>query len=131
MRHYRYDDLGFDYPTLTLRVFNCVRETPCGYWIEETGLGASSKRRWVSKTSNKRYAYPSLTDAWHSYRIRKYGQQHHLIQHLRYVTRIVDYLEEQGHTPPIPLPPANDPGCAPGILMIAESNSTSTIRLDI
>jgi len=41
--------------------FKAIRETPCGYWVREPGW--AKKERWVSKTSCKRYAYPTKAEA--------------------------------------------------------------------
>ena len=64
MQFYRYD---WD---LVLRVFNLVKETQCGYWIE-IELG---KNKWVSKTSVKRFAYPTKREALNSFIARKKRQ---------------------------------------------------------
>lgn len=48
-------------PKVVLRTYNVLRETPKGHWIEY-GL-PSSKGKWVSKTSKKRYAYPTKIEA--------------------------------------------------------------------
>lgn len=108
MRHFRYEDEGFCDTGiyLRLRVFDCVRETPCGYWIEEP-TDHDSKRRWVSKTAGKRYAYPTLTLAWYSYRRRKFKQLCHKERELARAQTINAWLDGQGRTPPVPLPSAN------------------------
>ncbi len=76
--HYRYEDGDFyenpEFGTVKnpplLRRFYAVRETPCGYWIRMM----NGRERWVSKTSRKRYAYPSLKEAAQSYLQRKRHQ---------------------------------------------------------
>ena len=56
----------FPNPKVELRTFNLHKETPKGYWI---GYGhmypgfLKSQARWVSKTSRKRYAYPTKEEA--------------------------------------------------------------------
>jgi len=51
-------------PTLELRKFNLHSETSKGYWI---GHGLPGKlmgnSKWISKTSKKRFAYPSKKEA--------------------------------------------------------------------
>lgn len=53
---------------LVVREFNLIKETPKGYWIS---YGAFTyyrgKGRWVSKTSKKRYAYPTKEEALNNY----------------------------------------------------------------
>ena len=107
--HYRYDDYNPFSPILVLRVFVTIKETPCGYWIKELGPNSDHKQRWVSKTSHRRYAYPTILEAWSSYRHRKYKQQAHLRCYLERSNCIIEYLERQSLTPPAVLSPANDP----------------------
>jgi hypothetical protein len=82
MRFYRYVDTNY---TGTVRVeewvFYLVRETPCGYWIssspnyrEEGMRWYGERKRWVSKTSRKRYAYPTRAEAKVSFKARKHRQ---------------------------------------------------------
>ena len=46
---------------LTLKTYNLHKETSKGYWIGygHPYNGLQSHSRWVSKTSKKRYAYPT------------------------------------------------------------------------
>ena len=65
MEFYRYElERGKSFPALDLIVLNLVKETPKGYWI---CLGNPNQLhsfpRWVSKSSRKRYAYPSKEEA--------------------------------------------------------------------
>lgn len=64
MTFYRYVivDMGYDYPCPEIRLhkFFLVKETPKGYWIRPSH---SLKQRWISKTSKKRYAYPTKEEA--------------------------------------------------------------------
>jgi len=63
-------------------VFYLVKETPKGYWISSyrnydknvhlTFLG--DYPRWVSKTSRKRYAYPTREEALEGFKARKRRQ---------------------------------------------------------
>jgi hypothetical protein len=53
-------------PSVVLREFNLYKETPKGYWIGYGSMDSDSLRsqaRWVSKTSRKRYAYPTKEGA--------------------------------------------------------------------
>lgn len=69
MEFYRYElERGNRYPALDLVTLNLVKETPKGYWI---CLGNPHQlhgfHKWVSKTSRKRYAYPSKEEALQGY----------------------------------------------------------------
>ncbi len=48
-----------------LTEYQVTKETTKGYWIGTV---------WVSKTSKKRYAYPSKDEAWASFQARKKRQ---------------------------------------------------------
>lgn len=53
-------------PKVELRTYNLLKETPKGYWIgyESLEIGSlRSKGIWVSKTSRKRFAYPTKKEA--------------------------------------------------------------------
>ena len=74
MKFYRYETVtyasGDEYfeshgiTKLEIREYNLYKETPKGYWIGYGYLGKlSSKGKWVSKTSKKRYAYPTKEEA--------------------------------------------------------------------
>ena len=56
--------------------FKVIKETTCGYWIlwfgSQIHLGPPAK--WVSRTTKKRYAYPTLSEALKSFRARKRRQ---------------------------------------------------------
>lgn len=61
-----YNRPTFPNPSLVLYEFNLFKETLKGYWIGTGSLGNNklrSEARWVSKTSKKRYAYPSKEEA--------------------------------------------------------------------
>lgn len=56
---------------VTLRRYTMQNETPRGYWIIG---GHWMKRRWISKTANKRYACPTKEQALESLLRRKQRQ---------------------------------------------------------
>jgi hypothetical protein len=68
--HYASMDMDGEYsrssfPSLVCETYNMFKETPCGYWIgfgDIDGLHSSWKK-WVSKTSTKRFAYPTQEEA--------------------------------------------------------------------
>lgn len=72
-------------------VFYDLKPTPCGHWVKNWVCGSRSdappssqdapgcvwraggvldKPKWVSKTSAKRYAYPTEDEAWYSFQRR-------------------------------------------------------------
>lgn len=84
MKFYRYETIQYGehtlIPNLTLilRELNLVDETPKGYWIcfgnPVEGMMRSHKR-WVSKTTKKRYAYPTKAEAMNNFVLRKKMQK--------------------------------------------------------
>jgi len=56
-----YYDPSLPNPTLELRKFDLIKETEKGYWIGHKEL--SIWKKWVSKTSKKKYAYPTKQEA--------------------------------------------------------------------
>ena len=84
--HYRVvDTIGPEGVTLHLRRFVVLHETPDCYWIvppsyalgDLTRLRRAKIAKRVSKVSERRYAYPTVEQAVHSYEIRKYRQMQH------------------------------------------------------
>jgi len=72
MEFYRYEWIGLESARdslpiikLKLRIFKLLRETEKGYWID-----LEYKDRWISKTSTKRYAYPTKKEALNNFIIR-------------------------------------------------------------
>lgn len=53
----------FPNPKLELRTYFLVKETPKGFWIGYNGI----KEKWVSKTSKKRFAYPTKKEALNNF----------------------------------------------------------------
>lgn len=83
MKFYRYEDIREYYNTVRIRerIFYPIKETPKGYWIssdpryaERTCPYYANRKRWVSKTSRKRYAYPTKEQAMESFVARKRRQ---------------------------------------------------------
>jgi hypothetical protein len=71
-----------------LRVFIVEKETPCGVWLAyESGL---SLNRWVSKTSRKKYAFPTKEEAWDSFIARKTKQRRLLFAQLQRVEALLE-----------------------------------------
>lgn len=79
-KFYRFEDVHYEDGTRVFkREYSFIKETPCGYWIEDHSwpFELSNQRWWVSKTSRKRFAYPSEEQAIESFVARKR-------QHIRY-----------------------------------------------
>jgi hypothetical protein len=92
MEFYRVEEIQYESgPRLYVRKFYLVYETPCGHWISDDPKHHAKwefsdrippsewdrwlpKKRWVSKTSRKRLAYPTLKEALHNFRARKNRQ---------------------------------------------------------
>lgn len=57
---------------LSLIKFALRKETPKGYWIARrySDTSISSFKQWVSKTSKKRYAYPTKEEALKNFLLR-------------------------------------------------------------
>jgi hypothetical protein len=80
MEFYRYEDIV--YADIGVRInerkFKLLKETPCGYWIlPDWGYNypeSEEFKRWVSKVSKKRFAYPTKEEALVSYMARKKRQ---------------------------------------------------------
>jgi hypothetical protein len=69
------------YTTSGLKVyihsFRVQRETPNGYWINDI-----IRRKWVSKSGRRRYAWQSIEEATTSFKARKQQQVRILQRHL-------------------------------------------------
>ena len=76
---YRYIDSS---STIHLDVWYGRRETPKGWWIAWDTYIDKKYWKWVSKTSRKRFAYPTREEAWTSFRLRKDRQNAILQQQL-------------------------------------------------
>jgi hypothetical protein len=64
-----YIDRVFPNPQLHVNEYDLLKETPKGYWIGYGSLGVSmyNWKKWVSKTSRKRFAYPTKEEALENY----------------------------------------------------------------
>lgn len=83
---YRYEDVRFagmpigdgweEYGSSRLEIvchrIRVTEETKCGYWVDWPSIFHT--RRWVSKTSKKRFAHPTEGEAWKSFQKRKERQ---------------------------------------------------------
>lgn len=69
---------------ICLKEYELARETPKGYWIAPRGYARYDwqPKRWVSKTSRRRFAYPDKDLAWGSFMARASGRVGHLKRQL-------------------------------------------------
>lgn len=80
MQFYRYEEQAEEDslapPKLLCYEYSLEKETSCGYWIvPQVGVHCRMRRRWVSKTARKRYAYPSKAEALTALIARKRRQK--------------------------------------------------------
>ncbi len=82
--------------TAVLVTYVAVKETPKGYWIKEWGkqhFEWQQKAKWISKTSRRRFAYPTKKEAWNSYRNRVQRRVEHLRRHLAVAAAALEFSE--------------------------------------
>lgn len=85
MKFYRYHDYqSHNGINIDLSEFELLRETKCGYWIipmcfvDYSNIKTVEKvKRWISKTSSKRFAYPTKKEAAGNLICRKRKQIKH------------------------------------------------------
>jgi hypothetical protein len=66
-----YVDSHFPNPCVELREYDLIGETPKGYWVGYSmGHGNYIWKKWVSKTSKKRFAYPTTEEAMTNFILR-------------------------------------------------------------
>jgi len=96
---YRYEDSDDVYPILSK--YFVLRETPEGYWIKkiiheptntDMEIFLSTTKKWMSKRSQKRFAFETEGQAMYSYFRRKKEQQRIIEGQYNKVRNIVNYL---------------------------------------
>jgi len=65
----------FPNPKLVLSTYDLLKETPKGYWI-----GYSYSKIWISKTSKKRFAYPTKNEALTNF-IKRTERRLNILEH--------------------------------------------------
>ena len=102
MKFYRYYNTRYD-SDIHEEVYELVKETPCGYWIvsdyiykRDGFLSDYHEKKWVSKTTRKRFAYPTKKEALVSFRARKRNQVKHLNNQLTTAKAALHKAEKQG-----------------------------------
>lgn len=120
--HYRYDSYSNDgeESILYLTKWAAIYETPCGYYVVPDWLycGVPSRperygksAKWVSKTSHKRYCYPTKEDAFESLKIRKSRLVEHAKRRLRLAQSALDKASSHptGTVPEVGAEAGHDP----------------------
>lgn len=97
MKFYRYGigSLAVNYPhriTIDLQEFELGEETPKGYWIKMPGLTMEFWRKWIPKTSRKRFAYPTKDEAMRNFRLRTKSRVKHLKNQLYACERALEQV---------------------------------------
>lgn len=93
---YRYNYTTYDSNTkLYYHKYEIVKHTPCGWWIHDWSY---NKKRWVSKTSHKKYAYPTKEAAFKSFKLRKSLETKYLRQRLEYLKEIFRQISNKSAT---------------------------------
>ncbi len=72
-------------PWVCCNALPVVRTTPKGAWVEDLGGGL----RFVLRGARKRYACPTVAEAWASWRARKLRQQQILQHKLHHVQQVL------------------------------------------
>ena len=80
--------------------FSVLRETRHGFWIYPSwagqyGLNPEKHKRWVSKTSRKRYAYPTIEEAVESFRHRCACRIAHAERNIQDAKAVYELSKEQ------------------------------------
>ena len=94
-KFYRYEDIQYDhYVSVNEYHYYLIKETPCGYWISlSPKLSSIYNKRWISKTSRKRFAYPTRIEAQESFKARKKRQIKILSAQLERAKGAISYFE--------------------------------------
>lgn len=86
---YRYHDSYYMGERITCYKFKAIRETPCGYWIMD-----DRRERWISKTSMRRFCYPTKEEAWVNFVARKKRQLKLLKSRISDVEHTLDIVKK-------------------------------------
>lgn len=98
---YRYVDsnsvLAYEFPATTfnrceLKSFRILRETKCGHWIALYNF-TNEYKKFVLKSSTKRYAHLLKADALASYKYRKQYQLKRLAEQLKATNERLAYID--------------------------------------
>lgn len=113
--HYRLYDVLYETGIhIRLETFEVVKETPQGYWVNSqynpSWLSVDDLRKrkllkWVSKTSTRRYCYPTMEQAVNSFKRRKTVQARKLRFQLQQVDAVIDNFDRLSLDPKDYRPP--------------------------
>jgi hypothetical protein len=76
--------------------FRVVKETPKGVWLE--GAGRFGQDRFVLRDARKRFACPSVEEAWESWRSRKQRQLRLLRLQIAHIEEVLSFRAETVET---------------------------------
>jgi hypothetical protein len=114
MHLYRYVDYSDGQETfIRLIVYRVVRQTECTVLIEpvdqyEQGNWPKRVLKIDPDKMGKRFAYPTIAQAWQSWRIRKWRQLGHTRAAYARAKKINDWIAaDPGRAAPVPLPRAS------------------------
>lgn len=87
-------------PDYSIALVECevLRPTKEGYWIKRP---YSRKERWVSKTTTKRYAYPTKAEAYQSFVIRAKHAVKHCEHNLTTANKFLKLVENSPVNGPV------------------------------
>lgn len=94
---------------INLETFDMISETPKGYWLKigvenlesldsdlnRNVIKPSIKKKWVSKTSKKRFAYPTKEEALDNLRRRCSSRKYYLERDLALVDSVLNKNDKQ------------------------------------
>lgn len=89
--YYRFEDSPVDGGGVGIHMltFPVIKETPRGVWI-----GYGCRRRFVLHEARKRYAYPTVAEAWESLVARRKRESSILKARAAYVSSALDVMAE-------------------------------------
>ena len=99
MELYRYRDVQYADGLLVihLETYETIKETPCGYWVLPESavgyIGLLYRKKWVSKTSRKRFAYPTKAEALNSLKARRERQIVYAKSSLNHAQKVLAQIE--------------------------------------
>ena len=98
-----YVDSHLPNPKVEVKEYNLLKETPKGYWVGygDFGYNKYSWKKWVSKTSKKRFAYPTKEEALVNFtkrtekRLKILDRQLQVCQISLNIVKNIDFLIEE------------------------------------
>lgn len=75
-------------PRFTIYRYRVLKETRCGVW-----LGVGGRKRFVLNDARKRFAYPTVSEAWESLHARRRRELSILTHRVEYVRKVLDDMK--------------------------------------